>query len=95
MRQVCQFAFAWLLTLLYATAPALAQCAMCIKAVESAGTRVIDVVKVGIYILLVPTVLIFGALALMVYRRRKHHMPEPPESQLPSGPIADLPSSAR
>ena len=93
MRRAAQFAFAWLLTALFAASPAAAQCAMCAKSVVAGGTRAIEVIKVGIFVLLIPTILIFGAIALMVYRRRKYHVPEP-AAEMPANSLPEFPSSA-
>jgi hypothetical protein len=74
--------------------PAFAQCIMCYKAAEGAGSRTIQFLKLGIMIMLIPTLFIFAAIALMVYRRRKnafHDSSEPhdlPGSSLPALPHA-------
>lgn len=55
MTRLCQFVFVWLLVTPLASLPAAAQCVLCYKSVEGAGSRTIEVLKVGILILLVPT----------------------------------------
>ncbi|MSO20779.1 MAG: hypothetical protein EXQ56_10025 [Acidobacteria bacterium] len=71
MTRLCQFVFVWLLGTLLASLPAAAQCVLCYNTVAGAGARTISVMRVAILILIVPTLFIFGALALMLYRRRK------------------------
>ena len=78
--KVVQWVAAQALATLFATLPAAAQCVLCYRTVQGAGARVISVLKVGILILLIPTVLIFGAVALMLYRRRKTPGGEPAET---------------
>jgi hypothetical protein len=99
MRRTLQIACAWtaatLLTLQFTALPASAQCVMCYKAVEGAGTRTIDVIKVGIYILMIPTLFIFGAIALMAYRRRKQEPEEGQVVEVPAVSIPEFPVSPR
>lgn len=95
MRHAAQFATAWLLTLFFSAAPAAAQCAMCAKSVASGGGRVIDVIKLGIYVLLIPTILIFGALALMVYRRRQRTAPGDSEDGFAASTLPETPGTSR
>lgn len=71
MRRTIQLACASASALLFAALPAAAQCVMCYKTVAGAGARTIAFLKLGIIIMLIPTLFIFAALALMVYRRRK------------------------
>src|SRR5262245_32490614 len=70
MRRAIQLVCAWAVTLL-AALPASAQCVMCYKAVEGSGSRTIQFLKIGIFILLIPTLFVFASIALMAYRRRK------------------------
>ena len=91
MLRLLQSACASLLALLLAALPAAAQCAMCAKSVAAGGTRVIDVIKTGIYVMLVPTVLIMCIIALLVYRRRSAPrdpalVPLPPLPEFPAPP---------
>ena len=73
MRRAIQFACAWVGSLFLAALPAAAQCVMCYKTAEGAGSRTIAFLKLGIMIMMIPTLFILGSLALMVYRRRKRH----------------------
>jgi len=56
-----------------AALPAAAQCVMCYKTAAGAGSRTIAFLKLGIVIMMIPTLFILGSLALMVYRRRRRH----------------------
>lgn len=83
--RVAQLFAAQALATLFATLPAAAQCVLCYRTAQGAGAKIIGVLKVGILILLIPTVLIFGAVALMLYRRRKAPGGEPAETMHATG----------
>ena len=48
-----------------------AQCVLCYMSANSTGARGASVLRAGILVLLVPTLLIFGGLLLLVLRRRE------------------------
>src|SRR5262245_34686059 len=51
--------------------PALAQCATCYATVASSGARVIEALRSGILVLILPTLALFGAILFSVFRRVK------------------------
>ncbi len=50
--------------------PAAAQCVMCYTTTAGSGARTIEALKMGILIMLVPTLAIFAGIFFLVYRRR-------------------------
>jgi hypothetical protein len=48
-----------------------AQCVLCYLSASSTGERGSSVLRAGILVLLIPTVVIFGALMLLLLRRRE------------------------
>jgi hypothetical protein len=57
--------------LLGSPASAAAQCIMCYMSATGAGERGSHVLRMGIIVLAVPTLLTFAGIALLAYRRRK------------------------
>lgn len=51
--------------------PAAAQCVMCYLSAGSSGERGAQVLRMGILVLAVPTLLIFAGLFVLAYRRRE------------------------
>ena len=50
--------------------PVQAQCVMCYTTTVGSGARTIEALKIGILIMLVPTLAIFAGIFFLVYRRR-------------------------
>jgi hypothetical protein len=66
-----------LLAALWVPASALAQnCALCYTQAAGAGQRIIQALRGGIIILVVPPILICTALTVMAYRKRNHFAEE-------------------
>jgi hypothetical protein len=62
---------------LWVPASALAQnCALCYTQAAGAGQRIIEALRSGIFILVVPRILICTALTVMAYRKRNHFAEE-------------------
>jgi len=72
----------WAAAYFLTAAPAAAQCILCYTSVAGAGDRTIRAIQIGILILMVPTVTIFGGLAWMVFSRRHGDRPEPDSSEM-------------
>jgi hypothetical protein len=78
----------WLL-LLESGALEAQSCALCYQSAAASGTQFIQALKDGIFILLVPPILISGGIAAMAYRKRNQCSP-------PSAPQACAqPTAAR
>jgi len=56
--------------------PALSQnCALCYTQAASAGTRMIQALRSGILVLIVPPTLMWGVVTFIVYRKRNQFRP--------------------
>ena len=64
---------------------------MCYKAVEGSGSRTIQFLKIGIFILLIPTLFVFASITLMAYRRRKGAFGEGNQEDLSGDSLPELP----
>ena len=72
----------WAAAYCLTAAPAAAQCILCYTSAAGAGDRGIRAIQIGILIMMVPTVTIFGGLAWMVFSRRHGDRPEPDSSEM-------------
>jgi hypothetical protein len=64
--------------------PALSQnCALCYTQAASAGTRMIQALRSGILVLIVPPTLMWGVVTFIIYRKRNQFRASdhPPESE--------------
>jgi hypothetical protein len=50
-------------------------CALCYQSAAASGTQFIQALKDGIFILLIPPILISGGIAAMAYRKRNQYSP--------------------
>ncbi|PWT93868.1 MAG: hypothetical protein C5B54_01200 [Acidobacteria bacterium] len=71
---MCRFYFIVLLTILVlsVSAPAFSQsCSLCYTQAASAGEKVIQALRNGILVLLIPPILISAGITYLAYRKRK------------------------
>lgn len=64
------------LVILALPVPALSQnCALCYTQAASAGTRMIQALRSGILVLIVPPTLMWGVVTFIIYRKRNQFRP--------------------